>query len=974
MSSSAHKKHLGVRTSKKVAAPIADAPAPFSEPSVLETSGTLPNPYILLITEPASSRVSSRIPRFEVTNQELGRKWGIPDADLLSDSGEDRRMTRTRTKLARVGALPPTQDDLVYRGHYGIRTKISRKEKQTEAATLMSDGEPAALSARAPVVQTSLTGGEPAASRAGVPTRALQTGGEPFAFGIGAPVEDNLQPSGEPATPSAGAPAGNMSQPPGEPAAPCAGAPGVGSWRPEAETAVQPASSRPEKRQRVPPDGWKLAVSGPRRQLSAPKLFSVNTKFFPSWFDLSEDEDPYGPLPRDWLLGPNCTPTLPDIKIESSLSNEFWSEIDSSDDERDLQRAIQASITTAVEEREKREQKTGLSAMAMLVEIDSDDDTEPIASATAPAGSDKETIEVPTGPDGRFSSQQKRKGVPRTKDQREFLRNYVSRPRGEREKAKPAPSSKKDQRKAPQGPAQFKREPSLVPEGGWFRASTVPGGRGPPRGPPSSSSSSQPDSSSLDSSSEQGYSSSSSSTSSSSSSDPEHRGKNPSEKRHRQTQKRETKRIRKALAGVRIKPPFSWNGTPDLDLFDQWTYEVNTWRELYGLSDKLALKLVVQFLSGTAGKFFMKHVATCQSEWNMASLYEALFDYCFPTDYKAQLRLRLERASQGKTKVRDFVCEIQNLASRFPDVSDFQLAQIFWRGVHGYIRVYLIEKGLHPERTPINKMVKYAARREEAYLEARRDERAFEGQVPGRNWVRFANRTTGPTPYQSQREERDPRARREQVNRPTPGQSRPPQGEHRRGDHKKGNQSKKLTKEERDKLRAEGRCFSCGEKGHESRNCEKRKTARAPNISVGASSIRFEKIERLANQARQVDSLGIAAVRIGMPERSEYQAEAENPIPSPMPEGIWARVHTADCIEYLLTLLVSYFDPEEALASDLEPEERFTIRTNNGEPTCYHFRSCRRRFSSSRLHTLYRSWTASYLTSWVQPRDACTGM
>ena len=71
----------------------------------------------------------------------------------------------------------------------------------------------------------------------------------------------------------------------------------------------------------------------------------------------------------------------------------------------------------------------------------------------------------------------------------------------------------------------------------------------------------------------------------------------------------------------------------------------------YGLSDKLALKLVVQFLTGTARKFFMKHIATCQSEWNMASLYEALFDYCFPTDYKATLRLRLEQSTQGRTKV-----------------------------------------------------------------------------------------------------------------------------------------------------------------------------------------------------------------------------------------------------------------------------------------------------------------------------------
>ena len=934
MSSSANKKHLGERTSKQVAAPIADAPAPILEPGVLETYGTLPNPYVLPIAESASVQVSSRIPRFAATNQELGRKWGIPDADLLSDSGEERRMTRTRTKLACAGALPPTPDDLVYRGHDGIRIKNSRRGKQTKAEKPTSDSEPAALSAGAPVVQIALPGGEPAALRAGAPTGVLQPGGEPIALGIGAPVAGNLQPDSEPAAPRTGAPVGIIEQPLGEPAEPSAGAPREEDLPPEAENAARAISSRPGKTR---PDGWTLAVAGTRERTPPPRVLSVATRFFPSWFDLSEqrEEDPYGPLPREWLVSsPTSSHVLPTIKIDSSLATEFWSEIDSSDEERELQRAIQASVATAAEEFERREQEASVPAMAILVEMNSDKETEPPTPEVAREDSDSKVPEAPAGRNGRYSSEQKGKTVPRSKDQREFLRRYVSRPRGRREKDKSMPSSSRDTGKTPQGPAQFKREPSLVPEGGWFRASTAAGGRGPPQGPPSSSSSSESDSSSSDSSNDSEGSSPDSSLSASSS-DHGHRRKSSNKKRHREKQKRETKRVRKALAGVKIKPPFSWNGTPDLDLFDQWTYEVDTWRELYGLSDKLSIKLVVQFLTGAAGKFFMKHVATCQSEWNMASLYEALFDYCFPTDYKAQLRLRLERAVQGKTKVRDFVREIQHLAARFPDVSDFQLAQIFWRGVHGHIRVYLIEKGLHPERTALNKMVKYAACREEAYLEARRDERAFEGQIPGRNWGRFTNRATGPAPFQPQREQRDPRARREKGDRRAQGQDGQSPSEHRRGDHKKGSQSKKLTKEERDKLRAEGRCFSCGEKGHESRNCDKRKTARAPNVGVGASSIRFADIERLAERARRADGINLAAVRIDLPRSYEEQPEEERTVAQP--DDIWARAHTADCIEYLLTLLVSYFDPEEARDADLEPEERFTIRTNNGELTDFEF-------------------------------------
>ena len=279
--------------------------------------------------------------------------------------------------------------------------------------------------------------------------------------------------------------------------------------------------------------------------------------------------------------------------------------------------------------------------------------------------------------------------------------------------------------------------------------------------------------------------------------------------------------------------------------------------------------------------------------------------------------------------------EIQHLAARFPDVSNFQLAQIFWHSVHGYVRVYLIEKGLHPERTPLDKMVKYAARREEAYLEARWDERVFEGQVPGRTWGQFANHANGPEPYQPQHEQCDPRSHHDQGNRPTPGPGRQQTNQHRHGDHKKGAQSEKLSKEQCDKLHAEGRCFTCSKKGHESRNCSTCKTARAPNVSVNASSIWFANLEQLADQARRADGgVNVASIRIdacAFPEQQTHGSMEGTGSSQMCNEAIWLRAHTADCIEYLLTLLVSYFDSEAAREAGMEPEERFTIWTNNGE-------------------------------------------
>ncbi|KAF8835033.1 hypothetical protein BDN67DRAFT_992540 [Paxillus ammoniavirescens] len=134
-----------------------------------------------------------------------------------------------------------------------------------------------------------------------------------------------------------------------------------------------------------------------------------------------------------------------------------------------------------------------------------------------------------------------------------------------------------------------------------------------------------------------------------------------------------------------IKPPFVWNGQPDLDLFDQWVYQVDTWCELNGLEDALAIKLMVNFISDLPSQFFMKHVAMRQQYCMKSKLYEAMFDYCFPPDFKM--------ARQAK---------------------DMKLVQIFWDGIQMHLCIYLLEQGMKPDCFALKEMVEVASRKEEA--------------------------------------------------------------------------------------------------------------------------------------------------------------------------------------------------------------------------------------------------------------------
>ncbi|KAJ7080840.1 hypothetical protein C8R44DRAFT_992383 [Mycena epipterygia] len=435
---------------------------------------------------------------------------------------------------------------------------------------------------------------------------------------------------------------------------------------------------------------WPRITAKNRYNWSA--ALNVENKFFPTWFDLSMDEDQLGPIPDEWKTGDGTA---------------------NSQEDEDLSEAIRRSLADHTEQ---------ISSMAVIVEVEE----EPVQNIKTDlevkkAAASKATPSEPTngGATGKASGAKPKK-----------VRSEKDKP----ESARKDGGGKGPETKGPASKANYMRASSQVPEGGWFRATTS--GGGDPPGPNSSSES----------------------DSSSSSSDSSYKAR----RRKRENKKKATRRkdertqMKKAMSGIKIKPPFVWDAKPNLDVFDHWTYEVDTWIELTGLTDKLALKLMVNFMGGTASKFFMDHVATDQKQWTVKEVYKALFDYCFPADFKLRLRRRLMNAYQGKNTVRDFVREIRALAKRFPDVTERHLVQILWDGVQQYLRVKWLDRGMSPEESSLDKLVKWAVRFEKSKEAMDREERDWKPKPTGNTWGRFQNRTRGNEPWKPVVRETDP--------------------------------------------------------------------------------------------------------------------------------------------------------------------------------------------------------------------------
>ncbi|KAJ7605657.1 hypothetical protein FB45DRAFT_1042043 [Roridomyces roridus] len=365
-------------------------------------------------------------------------------------------------------------------------------------------------------------------------------------------------------------------------------------------------------------------------------------------------------------------------------------------------------------------------------------------------------------------------------------------------------------------PENFKRERSSVPHGGWFRATTEPPSPG---------------------------------TAGTSSSSTSNARRSRSGRSNLST----------VIGELKIKKPFTYDGRDDLDVLDQWTYEVDTWQELHGIDDEIMVKLIVNFMSGKASRFFMKHVALRQRHWTPKLIYEALFNYCFPSDFKLKLREQLTGAKQGKNDVRDFQRDLETLAARFPDVTERQIRQIFWTGIRTYLRMHLIGKGLDPERSSIEKLVKHAARAEAArqawkrenaesmhpmrYHQAGAEEIVSKSEDMENSESSEADEegTDSENPSESHTQESELEISAANIQRAESSQT----GGFGRGNHPF------LPRAEFERLRCEGRCFNCKTRGHLSRDCTENGWSTVPEVSsqrdttevLEAQAVRYEYFE-----------------------------------------------------------------------------------------------------------------------------------
>ncbi|KAJ6520926.1 hypothetical protein DFH09DRAFT_1331573 [Mycena vulgaris] len=339
----------------------------------------------------------------------------------------------------------------------------------------------------------------------------------------------------------------------------------------------------------------------------------------------------------------------------------------------------------------------------------------------------------------------------------------------------------------------------------------------------------------------------SSSDSSLSSSSSESSSGDNKRRRKERAKKARCKRLQERKLGYmnsKPDPPFEYEGQEDFHIFQKWILEVKDCIRYGYISCKRAVSWIKKYLGGRASAWYMREVAKDPRKWTLNRLIKALFNYCFPANFRSIQHEKYERSQQRGHPIRDYCTELTDLRDSIgDDISERQFIIRFWQGADTDIRIHWAKAGYDRERSSMDDLETFAANHETATLIANEEkkctERADNPNTPNRSSGRGERGTEGESLS------KPPSA--QPMHKPTP---------------------KKLSKAEMNQYRAEGKCFECGSTKHIWKDCPDLQVLKPKGQSnIQANATLFEEIERL-RLLRDAQKFGVFSVSLEPVERS----------------------------------------------------------------------------------------------------------
>jgi len=118
--------------------------------------------------------------------------------------------------------------------------------------------------------------------------------------------------------------------------------------------------------------------------------------------------------------------------------------------------------------------------------------------------------------------------------------------------------------------------------------------------------------------------------------------------------------------------------------------------------------LLSYYLTDKAYDFYTQRVAINEEQWTVPQFYEELFNFCFPIDYRMQLRKTLARCHQNDKSVSEYTHELQDLFNMIGNIPKQEQVLKFWNSARPSIQKELWRNKLNLELSSWKKVVNQA--------------------------------------------------------------------------------------------------------------------------------------------------------------------------------------------------------------------------------------------------------------------------
>jgi hypothetical protein len=148
------------------------------------------------------------------------------------------------------------------------------------------------------------------------------------------------------------------------------------------------------------------------------------------------------------------------------------------------------------------------------------------------------------------------------------------------------------------------------------------------------------------------------------------RAKHKAKKQKKPIKELKKKLLIQARSGFKAEKPKAYNWDNDFPAFERFVFNYDNWRIHTKQNECESVRHISRVLKGKALTWYMSNVATDQALYTMSRIYQELFEYCFPPDFREKMCKEYERFRQGNLSVQDYFAKLNQLRRRLKEVSN----------------------------------------------------------------------------------------------------------------------------------------------------------------------------------------------------------------------------------------------------------------------------------------------------------------